>query len=100
MHWIALPCPHCGKTKAYHRIASTRYAPAAPVAFGGVMLALIFDRSRKPQFRCDSCGAFFSSHTITSRVFWLFWALFVFLVILLLAVLIFVPIFNWFQGQP
>jgi ribosomal protein L32 len=95
MHWIGLPCPHCGKTKAYHRIPSTRYAPAAPVAFGGVLLALIFDRSRKPQFRCESCGTVFFSHTIASRFFLLFWALFCFWMIMLLAVLILVPLYDW-----
>ena len=46
-----------------------RYAPAAPVAFGGILLALIFDQSRKPQFRCELCGTTFSSHTIRSALF-------------------------------
>jgi predicted RNA-binding Zn-ribbon protein involved in translation (DUF1610 family) len=99
MHWIALPCPHCGKTKAYHRIPSTRYAPAAPVLFGGVILALVFDRSRKPQFRCESCGTAFYSHTFTSRIFLLFWAFYVFCVILFLATVILIPIFNWFEDH-
>jgi rubredoxin len=94
MHWFGLDCPHCGKTKAYHRIPSNRYAPAAPVAFGGVMLALIFDRSRKPQFRCELCDTVFSSHTIASRFFWLFWALFLLGVALQLAVIIFVLLYN------
>jgi ribosomal protein L32 len=79
MHLFAKECPHCGKTKAYHRIPSSRYAPAAPIAFGGVSLALIFSQSRKPQFRCELCGTTFSSHTITSRFFWLFWVFLVFI---------------------
>jgi hypothetical protein len=32
------------------------------------LLALIFDQSRKPHFRCELCGTTFSSHTIRSRL--------------------------------
>jgi rubredoxin len=78
MHLFAKKCPDCGKTKAYHRVPSTRYAPAAPIAFGGILLAMIFDLSRKPQFRCELCGTVFSSHTIVSRFFLIFWAWIVF----------------------
>jgi hypothetical protein len=88
MHLFAKTCPHCGKTKAYHWVPSTRYAPAAPIAFGGIALAMIFDLSRKPQFRCESCGTVFSSHTIRSRFFQLFWAWFVlWLIVIVLFVL-------------
>ena len=77
MHLLALDCPHCGKTKAYHWIPSSRYAPVAPVAFGGVFLAMIFAQSRKQQFRCELCGTAFASHTIGSRFYQIFWLLFV-----------------------
>lgn len=44
--------------------------------FGGPALALVFDCSRKRQFRCEKCGTLFSRHTLTSRFFQLFWMLF------------------------
>jgi uncharacterized protein (DUF983 family) len=78
MRLLRLNCPHCGKTKAYHWIPSNRYAPVAPVAVGGVVLAVIFAQSRKRQFRCELCGNSFTSHTIGSRFYQIFWALFVF----------------------
>jgi hypothetical protein len=81
MRLFAKECPHCGRTKAYHWIPSSRYAPIAPVVFGGVLLALIFCESRKQQFRCELCGATFSTHTIVSRFFQLFWVLLLFLVV-------------------
>jgi hypothetical protein len=89
MHLFAKQCPHCGKTKEYHWIPSSRYAPAAPIAFGGVLLALIFDQSRKPQFRCELCGTTFSSHTIISRFFQLFWAWFVFSMMVVILLLVY-----------
>jgi hypothetical protein len=73
MPLLAKECPRCGKTRAYHRVPPTRYAPAAPIAIGGVVLALIFNESRKPQFRCELCHTVFSSHTLISRFFLFFW---------------------------
>jgi transposase-like protein len=78
MHLLALHCPHCGKTKAYHWIPSSRYAPVAPLVFGGVVLAVIFAQSRKQQFRCELCNTTFSSHTVSSRFYQIFWVFFVF----------------------
>jgi hypothetical protein len=77
MHLFTKECPHCGKTKEYCWVPSSRYAPAAPIAFGGVLLALVFSQSRKSQFRCELCGMTFSSHTIASRFFQVFWVLLV-----------------------
>jgi len=78
MRLFAKDCPHCGKTKSYHWVPSTRYAPVAPIVFGGVLLALIFCESRKQQFRCELRGATFSTHTVASRLYQLFWVLLVF----------------------
>jgi NADH:ubiquinone oxidoreductase subunit 6 (subunit J) len=88
MRLLALHCPHCGKTKAYHWIPSSRYAPVAPVAFGGIVLATIFAQSRKQQFRCELCSSTFSSHTIGSRFFQIFWIFFVFWAIVALLALV------------
>jgi len=85
MRLFAKHCSHCGKTKAYHRVYSTRYAPAAPIAAGGIFLAIVFDQSRKPQFRCEQCGRTFHSHTIVSRLFQFFWAWYVLAVLAIIA---------------
>ena len=77
MHFFELNCPRCGKTKAYHWIPPSRYPPVAPVALGGVIFATIFAQSRRQQFRCELCGAVFSSHTLGSRFYQFFWILFV-----------------------
>jgi hypothetical protein len=88
MRLFSKHCPRCGKTRAYHRVYPTRYAPAAPIAAGGIFLAIVFDQSRKPEFRCEQCGTSFHSHTIVSRVFQLFWAWFVLAVLAIIAVII------------
>jgi hypothetical protein len=91
MHLLGLNCPHCGRTKAYHWIPPSRYAPVAPVVFGGVILAMIFAQSRKQQFRCELCGTTFLSHTIGSRFYQVFWVLFVVLFVVwwLMAILLY-----------
>jgi hypothetical protein len=53
------------------------------------VLALVFDQSRKPQFRCELCDTIFSCHTIRSRFFQLFWAWFIFSVVLLFLLLLY-----------
>jgi len=82
MHLFAKECPHCGKTKAYHWIPSSRYAPAAPIVFGGVLLAMIFSESRKQQFRCELCHGTFSTHTVASRFFQFFWVFLVCMIVI------------------
>ena len=44
---------------------------------GGILMALVFEVSRKPQFRCEKCGVPFGAHTLTSRLFQILWAWFV-----------------------
>ena len=80
--WFAKECPHCGKTKAYHWVPSSRYAPAAPIVFGGILLAMIFSESRKQEFHCELCHTTFSTHTVASRFFQFFWVLLVFITII------------------
>ncbi len=70
---------------AYHHVPRSEYSPVAPVVVGGVALALIFECSRKPRFRCEKCGSVFSRHTLTSRVFQLLWIGIVAVILLLLA---------------
>jgi NADH:ubiquinone oxidoreductase subunit 6 (subunit J) len=94
MHLLGLHCPHCGKTKAYHWIPSSRYAPVAPIAFGGVVLATIFAQSRKQQFRCELCSTTFSSHTIGSRFFQIFWVFFIFWAVVALLALVAILILH------
>ena len=59
-----------------HRLYSSLYPPSALVAIGGPTLALVFDRSRKQQFRCGKCGTVFSRHTVRTRIFQLLWVWF------------------------
>jgi len=56
MNLFKLQCPSCGETRARHRIAPSRYSPVAPMVVGGILMALVFEVSRKPQFRCEKCG--------------------------------------------
>jgi len=77
MNLFKLRCPSCGETRARHRIAPSRYSPVAPMVVGGILMALVFDMSRKPQFRCEKCGVPFGAHTLTSRLFQILWAWFV-----------------------
>jgi len=94
MHLLGLNCPQCGRTKAYHWIPSSRYAPVAPVVFGGVVLATIFAQSRKQRFRCELCSTTFSSHTISSRCFQIFWLLCVFWAIVAVLALVAILILH------
>jgi hypothetical protein len=71
-------CPVCSNTTKFHRVARSLYPPSAFVLFGGPVLALVFDRSRKPQFRCEKCGKLFAKHSFTSRFFQIFWIWFLF----------------------
>jgi len=77
MNLFKLRCPSCGETRARHRIAPSRYSPVAPMVVGGILMALVFEVSRKPQFRCEKCGVPFGAHALTSRLFQILWAWFV-----------------------
>jgi len=64
----------------------------------GIFLAIVFDQSRKPQFRCEECGTTFHSHTIVSRFFQLFWGWFVLSVIVIIAVIIWgITVDIWYR---
>jgi hypothetical protein len=69
----AMRCPRCGETGSAHHLHSSLYSPSALVAIGGPTLALLFDRSRKLEFRCEKCGAVFAKHSLRSRFFQVFW---------------------------
>jgi uncharacterized Zn finger protein len=73
MRHSMIRCPSCGDTTAHHRVARSLYSPSALVLLGGPLLALVFDRSRKQQFRCEKCGALFATHTVVTRIFQIFW---------------------------
>jgi len=59
-----------------------------PIAVGGVILAFIFEFSRKPQFRCQQCGTAFYSHTLLSRLFLILWIWFLLIFIFILLIII------------
>src|SRR6266436_10369048 len=77
MNFFKLRCPSCGETRARHRIPPSRYSPVAPMVVGGILMALVFEVSRKPQFRREKCGVPFGAHTLTSRLFQILWVWFV-----------------------
>src|SRR5437764_6662383 len=85
MRSSVIRCPVCGDTTAHHHVARSQYSPSALVLFGGPALALVFDCSRKRQFRCEKCGTLFSRHTLSSRLFQLFWLWFLLSIVVGLA---------------
>ncbi len=88
MRFSVIRCPTCRETTAHHPVARAQYSPSALVFFGGPALALVFDCSRKRQFRCEKCGALFSRHTLTSRLFQVFWVWFLLSIVVGIALLI------------
>jgi len=88
MRSSSIRCPSCGDDKSHHRVYPSLYSPSALVALGGPVLALVFDRSRKPQFRCEKCGGLFSKHTFTSRLFQVFWVWFFVSILVVLVLLV------------
>ncbi len=73
---MALKCPACGEINARHQVARSEYDPVAPQLPGGIVMAFVFVLSRKRRFRCDRCGEFFYSHTVSTRLWLALWILF------------------------
>lgn len=67
MGFFRVTCSHCNASKKHQRLFRREYPSSAPVVVGGFLLALLFQSSRKPHFRCGACGREFQSHTIVSR---------------------------------
>lgn len=83
-----IQCPSCGEATPHHRVGRSQYSPSALVLFGGPALALIFECSRRPQFRCERCGGIIGKHTITSRCFQAFWIWFLISILVGIALLL------------
>ena len=81
-------CPNCGDATAHHQVARSQFSPSALVLFGGPALALLFDCSRKRQYRCENCGTLFSRHTFKSRLFQILWLWFLLSMVVGLVLLI------------
>lgn len=76
MEMLRVKCPLCHATGGHSRLFRRVYPSSMPVALGGFFLAWIFEWSRKPGFRCRSCGLEFRSHTLQSGFFLVLWVWF------------------------
>lgn len=76
MGLFRVTCSHCQVTGGHARLFRREYPSSMPVVLGGFLLAWIFEGSRKPGFRCRSCGLEFRSHTLQSRFLLVLWVWF------------------------